>query len=74
MALEPDYRNPPSRDKEPDWNKLDASYEAPGAREVVRDMPPIPDVTTFHPPKDNWAWIHYDDGYHKPQEESRIHG
>ncbi|MDF1701155.1 MAG: DsbA family protein [Planctomycetota bacterium] len=30
-------------------------------------MPPIPDVTTPHPPKDNWAWAHYDDFYHKPR-------
>jgi 2-hydroxychromene-2-carboxylate isomerase len=30
-------------------------------------MPPIPDVTTPHPPKDNWAWAHYDDFYHEPR-------
>ena len=67
MATEPDLRPPPRSDKSPDWDKLDASYEAPGARDVVPDMPPIPDVTTSHPPKDNWTWTHYDDAYHKPQ-------
>ena len=66
MAMEPDHRKPPQIDKEPDWDNLDASYEAPGARDIVPDMPPIPDVTTPHPPKDNWAWAHLDDGYHKP--------
>jgi len=32
---EPDFRPPPSSDTEPDWDTLDASYEAPGARDVV---------------------------------------
>ncbi len=32
-------------------------------------MPPIPDVTTMDPPKDNWAWTHHDDGYHEPKKE-----
>ena len=67
MALEPDSRTPPQSDKGPDWDNLDASYEAPGARDVVPDMPPLPDVTTLDPPKDNWAWTHYDDGYHEPK-------
>jgi 2-hydroxychromene-2-carboxylate isomerase len=67
MATEPDLRSPPAGNSEPDWDKLDASYEAPGARDVVPKMPPIPDVTTPHPPKDNWAWAHYDDFYHKPR-------
>ncbi len=67
MATEPDHRTPLQSDKEPDWDNLDASYEAPGARDVVPKMPPIPDVTTPHPPKDNWAWVHYDDAYHKPR-------
>ena len=31
MAHEPDLRPPPSANKEPDWDKLDATYEAPGA-------------------------------------------
>jgi 2-hydroxychromene-2-carboxylate isomerase len=66
MSFEVDNRLPPASDKEPDWDNLDASYEAPGARDVVPDMPPIPDVTTPHPPKDNWDWTHHDDGYHKP--------
>ena len=66
MALEPDSRTPQQSDKEPDWDNLDASYEAPGARDVVPDLPPVPDVTTMDPPKDNWVWTHYDEGYHKP--------
>jgi 2-hydroxychromene-2-carboxylate isomerase len=64
---EPDLRPPPSSDDGPDWDNLDASYEAPGARGMVPDMPPIPDVTTLDPPKDNWDWTHYDDIYHKPE-------
>ncbi|MCL7960552.1 MAG: DsbA family protein [marine benthic group bacterium] len=67
MATEPDNRPPPPADKEPDWDNLDASYEAPGARDVVPDMPPIPDVTTMNPPKDNWVWTHVDTGYHEAQ-------
>ena len=64
---EPDLRPPPTKDTEPDWDNLDASYEAPGARDVVPEMPPLADVTTFDPPKDNWAWTHYDDAYHEPR-------
>ena len=64
--MEPDLRTPPSGDQEPDWDNLDASYEAPGARDVVPDMPPIPDVTDAPPSKDNWDWAHHDDGHHKP--------
>ena len=64
--MEPDLRSPPSSDQEPDWDNLDASYEAPGARDVVPDMPPIPDVTDTPPSKDNWDWAHHDDGHHKP--------
>ncbi len=63
---EPDLRPPAEGSNEPDWANVDASGEAPGARDVVPDMPPIPDVTTPHPPKDNWNWAHHDDGYHKP--------
>jgi len=64
---EPDLRPPSPSDQEPDWDNLDASYEAPGARDMVPDMPPIPDVTTPNPPKDNWDWTHHDDGYHEPR-------
>ena len=64
---EPDNRTPPPSGNEPDWNNMDASYEAPGARDMVPDMPPIPDVTTPNPPKDNWDWAHHDDGYHEPR-------
>jgi 2-hydroxychromene-2-carboxylate isomerase len=66
MGLEPDDRTPAPRDKEPDWDNLKATYEAPGARDMVPDMPPIPDVTTLDPPKDNWLWARFDDGYHEP--------
>jgi 2-hydroxychromene-2-carboxylate isomerase len=68
MANEPDNRPPPAGDTEPDWDNLDASYEAPGARDVVPEMPPIPDVTTLDPPKDNWCFRHFDQGYHEPRE------
>ena len=64
---EPDLRPPPAGDNEPDWDNLDASYEAPGARDIVPDMPPIPDVTTPNPPVDNWDWLHHNDGYHEPR-------
>ena len=64
MSFEPDNRTTPQPKEEPDWDNLDASYEAPGARDVVPDLPPVPDVTTLDPPADNWVWTHYDDGYH----------
>jgi 2-hydroxychromene-2-carboxylate isomerase len=64
MALEPDHRKPPAQ-KEINWDKLDATYEAPGVRDVVPDLPPVPDVTTLDPPKDNWVWSHFDNGHHK---------
>jgi 2-hydroxychromene-2-carboxylate isomerase len=66
-VTEPDLRPPSAGKNTPDWDKLDSSYEAPGAREAVPKMPPLPDVTTPHPPTDNWAWAHYDDAYHKPR-------
>jgi len=41
--MEPDLRTPPPSDKEPDWENLDASYEAPGARDRIESMskPPL---------------------------------
>jgi 2-hydroxychromene-2-carboxylate isomerase len=70
LSLEPDNRPPEGSDKEPDWDKLDASYEAPGAREAVPDLPPVPDVTTPAPTENPpWTWTHFEDGYHKPQKE-----
>ena len=63
-TLEPDHRPAKTGDKEPDWDTIQPTYEAPGARDVVPDMPPVPDVTTFDPPKDNWAWQH-DDWHNK---------
>ena len=68
MGLEPDHR-PPDVDhaKEVDWDNLQATYEAPGARDAVPDMPPIPDVHST-PPKDNWAWEHDDWGWQEPKQ------
>ena len=71
MGLEPDHRAPQvdtSKVAEIDWDNLQATYEAPGARDVVPDMPPIPDVTT-PAPSDSWAWEHDDWGYWKPKKE-----
>jgi hypothetical protein len=67
MTTEPEIRTPKSAGPEPDWDNVDASYEAPGARDMVPKMPPIPDVTTPNPPKDNWDFEHHDDGHHKPR-------
>ena len=57
---EPDNRTPPPAASDPDWDTIQPTYEAPGARDVVPDMPSIPDVTTLDPPKDNWTWTHDD--------------
>jgi 2-hydroxychromene-2-carboxylate isomerase len=65
MANEPDQRPPQPVDNQPDWDNLDCTYEAPGAREAVPDLPPVPDVTTLDPPKDNWVWTHVSNGHHK---------
>jgi 2-hydroxychromene-2-carboxylate isomerase len=51
-----------------DWKKDDSTYVAPGAREAVPDMPPIPDVVT-PPPTDTWTLRHWDEGFHEPQEQ-----
>ncbi len=67
MSIEPDRRPPAVPAKAPDWDKQDFTYEAPGAREVVPDMPPVPDVKT-KPPENCWTWRHHDDGYHEPKE------
>ena len=69
---EPDLRPPPGGDNEPDWDNIDASYEAPGARDVVPDMPPIPDVTTPNPPVDNWDWLHHTTPITSPGRRSRL--
>ena len=69
MSLEPDHRTPTPVDKELDWDKVDPTYEAPGARDAVPELPPVPDVTTLDPPVDNWVWSHYTEGYHEPQKE-----
>ena len=53
-SLEVDHREPQStQTREPDWDTIQPTYEAPGARDMVPDMPPIPNVTTLDPPKDN---------------------
>jgi 2-hydroxychromene-2-carboxylate isomerase len=70
MGIEPDHRDLEVK-KDPtqiDWDNLQATYEAPGAREAVPDMPPVPDVTT-PPPTDNWAWEHDDWGWKPPKKE-----
>ena len=70
MGLEPDHRAPDVR-KDPsqiDWDSLQATYEVPGARDAVPDMPPIPDVVT-PPPEDAWTWEHDDWGYWDPKKE-----
>jgi 2-hydroxychromene-2-carboxylate isomerase len=71
MALEPDHRQPDvdtSKVAGIDWDNLKATYTAPGAVDVVPDMPPIPEVTT-PAPTDSWAWEHDDWGYYKPKKE-----
>ena len=71
MSLEPDHRSPDvdkSKVTTIDWDNLKSTYAAPGAREVVPDMPPIPDVTT-PPPADNWTWEHDDWGYYEPKKK-----
>ncbi len=39
------------------------------ADDVVPDMPPVPDVATLDPPKNNWLWRHYNDDVHPVVEE-----
>ena len=68
MGNEPDNRPPKTTGKEPDWDNLDATYEAPGARDMVPDLPPVPDVTTLDPPADNWVWSHFDIVHHKKED------
>jgi hypothetical protein len=41
----------------------------PEARAAVLEMPPVPPVTTFDHPKDNWVWTHCENKHHKPQQE-----
>lgn len=38
---EPDNRTPPPSGSDPDWDTIQPTYEAPGARDVVPDMPLI---------------------------------
>jgi 2-hydroxychromene-2-carboxylate isomerase len=71
MGFEPDHRKPKAdKAKVPaiDWDNLESTYTAPGALEIVPDMPPIADVTT-PAPGDNWTWEHDDWGYYKPNKE-----
>jgi 2-hydroxychromene-2-carboxylate isomerase len=53
--------------QEVDWDNNDTTYEVPGARDAVPDMPPIPDVKSSLP-ENPWTMRHWDDGYHKPKE------
>jgi 2-hydroxychromene-2-carboxylate isomerase len=68
MSLEPNASPPKHAGKKVDWDKYDSTYTAPGVKDVIPEMPPVPPVTTFDHPADNWTWVHYDDGYHKPAE------
>ena len=70
MSLEPDIRPPKTEEPEEiNWDTIQPTYEAPGARDAVPDMPPISDVRTLDPPKNNWAWQHDDWGWEDPREE-----
>jgi len=51
-----------------EWDKVDTTYEAPGARDAVPKLPPIPDVRSSLPDKP-WTIRHWDDGYHKPLDQ-----
>jgi 2-hydroxychromene-2-carboxylate isomerase len=59
---------PPAAAQEVDWDNNESTYVTPAALAAVPDMPPIPDVRTAKS-LDNWAWNHWDDGYHKPENE-----
>jgi 2-hydroxychromene-2-carboxylate isomerase len=49
-----------------DWDTLKPTLEAPGARDAVPPMQPIPDMPL--PSHDsNWSWEHIDIGSKKPQ-------
>ena len=52
--------------QEVDWDNNDSTYVTPEALAAVPDLPPVPDVSS---PRnvDNWAWEHWDDGYHEPK-------
>ena len=69
MALEPDTRTPSEPSPENWWQSYDATYVTPEALAAVPKMPPVPPVTTFDHPKDNWVWTHCQNWHHKPQEE-----
>jgi 2-hydroxychromene-2-carboxylate isomerase len=57
----------PANAQDVDWDNNDTTYEAPGARNAVPDLPPIPDVKSSLPEKP-WTIRHWDDGYHEPLE------
>ena len=69
MALEPDSRTRNVTPTENWWDNYDATYVTPEALAAVPDMPPVPAVTTFEHPKDNWVWTHNENGHHKPAKE-----
>lgn len=58
MALEVDHRPHPTKDEPTDWSKNHDTYDAPGAREAVPKLPPIPDVTNPPISIDSWAMAH----------------
>lgn len=57
----------PLNAEEVDWDNNDTTYEAPGARKAVPELPPIPDVKSSIP-ENPWTVRHWDDGYHEPEE------
>ena len=69
MALEPDSRTPTEPPAENWWESYDATYVTAEALAAVPEMPPVPPVTTFDHPADNWVWTHCENGYHGAQQE-----
>jgi hypothetical protein len=65
MALEPDSRTPSEPAAPNWWDNYDATYVTPEALAAVPEMPPVPPVTTFDHPKNNWVWTHCENGHHK---------
>ena len=69
MALEPVSRSGSEPEAENWWESYDATYVTPEALAAVPEMPPVPPVTTFDHPKDNWVWTHCENGHHQAQQD-----
>ena len=69
MALEPEPLTLNEAPTENWWDDYDATCVTPEARAAVPEMPPVPPVTTFDHPTDNWVWTHCENGHHRAQEE-----